>query len=449
MEKIWLIIQREYITRVRKKSFILLTLLGPLLMGGLFAGVIYMQTHSDKTISNIQVVDETQYAEYARTLKSSESVKYFADTASFSNAREKFNKVNFYGLLHIYQSAENKDSTVFQLYTEKLVSLGTVSRIEDDIQKIYDEQQLVKNNIDPLLLKSLHKSISISTKTLQGDGKGDSEVSAGAAAAIAFGGGILIYMFIFIYGAQVMRGVMEEKSSRIVEVIMSSVKPFQLMMGKIIGIALVALTQFILWGLLTMLVSTVVTSLMTDKEAMAQQIAQSQNSDGNKTGMANPGMNMQPGGNANQSLQVIEQFKSFNFGKIIGLFIFYFLFGYLLYASMFAAVGAAIDAETDVQQFMLPITIPLIFAYIAAASIISNPDSALGLWCSIIPFTSPIVMMVRVPYDPPMWQMLLSIFLLIITFITFTWIGAKIYRTGILMYGKKVTWKEMYKWLRY
>lgn len=190
MGKILLIIQREYITRVRKKSFIILTLLAPLLMGGVMAGFIYMQIHSDKTVSNIQVVDETQYASYARTLKSSESVKYFADTLPFAQARASFNKTEFYGLLHIYPSQEVKDSVVFQLYTEKLVSLGTMSRIEDDLQRIFDEQNLIKNNIDPLLLKSLKKNIQVNTRTLQTDSKNDADVSADIAAV-----SVIIYYF--------------------------------------------------------------------------------------------------------------------------------------------------------------------------------------------------------------------------------------------------------------
>lgn len=238
---------------------------------------------------------------------------------------------------------------------------------------------------------------------------------------------------------------MEEKSSRIVEVIMSSVKPFQLMMGKIIGIAMVALTQFILWALLTFGVAAVSISFMADKmgtskEAMAKQV-----------GTQQPGMGANPMMNADQleDNEIVKNLQAYDF-KSLGLaFVFYFLFGYLLYASLFAAVGAAVDAETDVQQFMLPITIPLIFAYIAAAAVMQNPDSPIGFWCSIFPFTSPIVMMVRMPFEPPAWEIALSMILLAITFILITMLAAKIYRTGILMYGKKVTWKELLKWLRY
>jgi len=257
--------------------------------------------------------------------------------------------------------------------------------------------------------------------------------------------GFLIYMFVFMYGSQVMRGVIEEKTSRIVEVIVSSVRPFQLMMGKIIGVALVGLTQFLLWVVLTFGLVSIAQAVFIDSvkvENMTQVV---------------------PGGTGNtlnDNEQVIDQgaaefsamfnsIKAINFPLVLGMFVFYFLGGYLLYAAMFAAIGAAVDNETDTQQFMLPVTIPLVLGIIVMVSAINNPNGSLAYWFSLIPFTSPIVMMVRIPFEVPIQDVIISAGLLIITFIFMVWLAAKIYRTGILMYGKKVNYRELWKWIRY
>jgi len=241
--------------------------------------------------------------------------------------------------------------------------------------------------------------------------------------------GILIYIFIFMYGTMVMRGVIEEKTNRIIEVIISSIKPFQLMMGKIIGVAMVGLTQFILWIILTMILLSVAELFFMDANSITN------------------GLN-----NQEKSLMITEitnLTNNINLIQILFSFLFYFLAGYLLYSSLFAAVGSAVDAEADTQQFILPVTIPLILAFILIQPIMDNPDGNLSFWMSIIPFTSPIVMMVRLPFGVPIWEILLSMFILIITFILTTWIAAKIYRVGILMYGKKATYKELLKWISY
>jgi len=248
----------------------------------------------------------------------------------------------------------------------------------------------------------------------------------------------MIYMFIVIYGAQVMSGVVQEKTSRIVEVIISSVKPFELMMGKIIGIAMVGLTQFFLWVLLTVVISTVAGSFIGGKvDANALQQANS------------IGIQATPTASPSQMQEMVAMLNGFDFAQIVVLFVLYFLGGYLLYASLFAAVGSAVDSETDTQQFSLPLTLPIIFAIYAAIYSAQNPDGPLALWCSMIPFTSPIVMMVRLPFGVPTWQIVLSLLILVLSFIGTTWMAGKIYRTGILMYGKKVTWKEMWKWVKY
>ena len=251
-------------------------------------------------------------------------------------------------------------------------------------------------------------------------------------------GGFLIYIFIFLYGAMVMRGVMEEKTSRIVEIIISSVKPIQLMMGKILGIALVGFTQFALWVSLTFVISSVATALLVSP------------ADLNPVDMANGSEMLIQEADMNHSglASVFEQLESINITFLLVMFLFYFIGGYLMYGSLFAAVGSAVDSETDSQQFMLPITIPLIFSFIALQTILENPDSSLAFWCSIIPFTSPIVMMGRLPFDPPLWELGLSMVLLIVGFIFTSWLAGRIYRVGILMYGQKVNYKTLWKWIK-
>ncbi|MFN5323709.1 MAG: ABC transporter permease, partial [Bacteroidota bacterium] len=255
------------------------------------------------------------------------------------------------------------------------------------------------------------------------------------------------YMSIFIYGTQVLRGVMEEKSNRIVEVIISSVKPFQLMLGKIVGIALVGLTQFLLWIVLTFTFSSVATSLFVDSNQIEQQMQQQVTPLGtpiDKSSGVPTASQMETGVE-----KVFDMVGSINFPLILGTFLFYFLGGYLLYASLFAAIGSAVDSDSDVQQFMLPVTIPMILSFVVAQNVMQSPDSTLAFWFSMIPLTSPIIMLVRVPFGVEAWELVLSMALLVGGFLFTTFLAGKIYRTGILLYGKKVTWKELGKWLFY
>ncbi|HNR20726.1 MAG TPA: ABC transporter permease [Bacteroidia bacterium] len=442
MNKILLIIKREYLTRVTKKSFIIMSILGPVLMGGLVAGFSYLAMNQGDAVSRIKVIDETKIL--ADKLVSSENIIFEKDTLPLEISRQIFNGNEYYGILYLPSTTIN-DSKQCVLYTEKQPNLTVVSFIESKLQKEVEAYKLSLAGIQKSTLDSIKTRVELQQKAVTVSGK-DKEFSAGATAVIGFGGGLLIYLFIFLYGVQVMRGVIEEKTNRIVEVIISSVKPFQLMMGKIVGIALVGLTQFMIWIVLTFAVTSVATALVTG------------NSNSMKTKMEQMN-NMQPmqktsgeefkGKEEFNIGSVAGIFSSLNFTKIIISFIFYFLFGYLMYSALFAAIGAAVDSETDTQQFMLPITIPLIFAYVVSTIVMQNPESKLGYWFSLIPFTSPVVMMVRMPFDPPWIDIIISMILLIAGFIFTTWIAARIYRTGILMYGKKVTWKEMGKWLFY
>jgi ABC-2 type transport system permease protein len=260
--------------------------------------------------------------------------------------------------------------------------------------------------------------------------------------------GILIYFFIFMFGAQVMRGVIEEKTNRIVEVIISSVKPFQLMMGKIIGVGMVGLTQFLLWVVLTFGIVTVVTSSFIPKnvkQSATEQIIK-QNKAYSPDQIPEQVISQNKEGGVNE---VMDALNSVDFPVMIGAFIFFFVFGYLLYAALFAAIGGAVDNEADTQQFMLPITVPLILAIVMAQYVIQDPDGAVSFWFSIIPFTSPVIMMIRIPFGVPIYEVILSMVLLLLGFLGTTWLAGKIYRTGILMYGKKVNYRELWKWLRY
>lgn len=440
MNKIWLIIQREYFTRVKKKSFIIMTILGPLLMGGLMAGFVYLSLNQGDSISEIKVVDETGVL--ASRLKNSKTIIFKTDTMPIEISRHLFNPNEDYGILYLPKNTLHSSGSAV-LFTEKQPNLTVVSYLETELQSNIENIKLTQAGIQKSTLDSIKTNVSLQQKPVDPTGK-DKEFSAGLTAGIGFAGGLLIYLFIFMYGVQVMRGVIEEKTNRIVEVIISSVKPFQLMMGKIIGIAMVGLTQFLLWIILTMAVTSVATGMLVGKDQ--QKLFEMQKQQQHQM-MQGADVNSQTETLNTSNLDIAGMFKGFNITKILLCFVFYFLGGYLLYSALFAAIGAAVDSETDTQQFMLPITIPLIFAYVVSTIVMSNPESKLGYWFSIIPFTSPIVMMVRMPFDPPLTDIIISMVLLIAGFIFTTWIAARIYRTGILMYGKKPTYKELGKWL--
>ncbi|MEO5570078.1 MAG: ABC transporter permease [Bacteroidia bacterium] len=442
MSIIGLIIKREYLTRVKKKSFIIMTILGPLLMGGFIAFYIYLAMNQGDTVSKIKVIDET--SELFPKLKSSNTIIFEKDTMPIEIARKIFNSNDYYAILYIPSNTfENADSIT--MFTEKQPSLTVSDYVENNLQKQLEEYKLNKAGINKATLDSIKTKVNLVQKAV--DDKGNKEFSAGLTAGIGFAAGLLIYLFIFIYGIQVMRGVIEEKTNRIVEVIISSVRPFQLMMGKIIGIAFVGLTQFLLWIVLTSAVTSAVSSVMVGKNEKAKEKMEQFKNPGNSV---NKNFHSQ-----SKNIDISKQFdlskilESLNLTKILFAFLFYFLGGYLLYSALFAAVGSAVDSDTDVQQFMLPVTLPLIFGYIVSTIVMANPESSLGFWCSIIPFTSPIVMMVRMPFDPPWFDIILSMIMLILGFIGTTWIASRIYRTGILMYGKKPSWKELGKWLFY
>ncbi|MFM6954201.1 MAG: ABC transporter permease [Sphingobacteriaceae bacterium] len=434
MNKILLIIQREYLSRVKKKSFLLMTFLVPALIIGMYGLIAYLSVNGADKATEVRVYDDSGI--FASAFKNTGTVSFSTSNTSLNDAKKEAaaNEDGF--ILHIPSDIEKTGKV--ELFSKKKVGLSALSNINSQLNEILRNKELKDAGIDATTLENIKPDISIDSKELTAEGEKDS--SAGAAYAIGFAAAILIYMSLFIYGAQVMRGVIEEKTSRIVEVVISSVKPFQLMMGKIIGIGLVGLTQFTLWIVLsTTLVGTAGKILLKDKvNTIKTELVGGKQNKAIVEASNNPGM------------AVINAVKTLNLPYIFACFLVYFLGGYLIYSALFAAVGSAVDNETETQQFMLPITLPLLFTYIMSFSfIINNPDSTLSFWLSIIPFTSPIAMMVRLPFGVPDWQLALSMILLIGGFVCTTWIASRIYRVGILMYGKKANFKELGKWLFY
>ncbi len=440
MSKINLIIKREYTTRVMKKSFILLTFLTPILMVGMVSLIVYLGTIKDDKIKTIVVVDKTGL--YKDVLQSNESYTFqFTDATVDELKKQEEQESDFAAVLYITDDLI-KNASAATLYSEKQVNLELKTYVAGLLNKYIEEQKLAAYNI-PNLKEMVEKSkTDIDMKTIKWseDGK-DKEASAELAILIGMITAFIIYMFIVIYGAQVMSGVVQEKTNRIVEVMISSVKPFELMMGKIIGIALVGLTQVLLWVLLTVAIGAGVSTFVGgDIDPASIQKMQE---------MQQMGQMNVPAGVNGEIADFMSSVAGLNFTQLIILFVVYFLGGYLLYASLFAAIGSAVDNETDTNQFSFPVMIPIIFAIYAGIFAAENPEGPLAFWCSMIPFTSPIVMMVRLPFDVPAWELALSISILILSFVGTTWMAGKIYRTGILMYGKKITWGEMWKWLKY
>ncbi|MEI6524182.1 MAG: ABC transporter permease [Bacteroidota bacterium] len=436
-KKILLIIQREFLSRVKKRSFLIMTILGPVLMAGVILSRFWLEMIPEEP-QTIAIVDETKL--FNGKLIENEGVKF-----EFLNKEIILAKKDFYTIdnnILLYIPSNILQGQAIQVYYKKQPSLEIVSYIQSQVNTKLQDFKLLASGIDQEKLAQTKTKVKVlSTKVAE---SGEEETSNSALKIIiGFLGGFLIYLFVFLYGSQVMRGVIEEKSNRIIEVIISSVKPFELMMGKIIGIACVGLLQFLLWVILTFGFSSLAMNFFASKNYNAKTVEQTFKSNSSvQQNISEPEIDI----SASETLQSLAKI---DFVLIISLFIFYFLGGYLLYGALFAAIGAAVDNEADTQQFILPITAPLIIAFIAAQVVIKDPESQMAFWFSIIPFTSPVVMMVRIPFGIPIWQVGLSMILLVAGFIFTTWFAAKIYRTGILMYGKKPTFKELSKWLFY
>ncbi len=454
MSKISVIIQREYSTRVRKKSFIIMTILAPLLMAAIFIVPTLIMTNESQEFKKIAVVEDGSDL-FREAIPSTDDAEFvYLENVDIDEIKSNFSEAGYYGILYISPLVVNVPNAV-QLISKKQPPLNLTTYISSVMEKEIEKQKLLAYDIENLdeILKNVRSRVSI--QTIRIDDAGEvKETSTGVAMVMAYLGGFLMYMLVFIFGSQVMRGVIEEKTNRVVEVLVSSVKPVELMMGKIIGIALVGLTQFLIWIALTIGVATVLTKVIASKSETVIETVQSM-PQSIVSGELNEQMSQASAQQASLNPQlaelmgILKTLKNQSWGLILFSFIFYFLSGYLLYASIFAAIGSAVDNETETQQFMLPVTIPIILALMVAMGTMQNPESSLAFWFSIIPLTSPIVMMARIPFEVPAWELALSMGLMVVTFVAFVWMAAKIYRTGILMYGKKTSYKELWKWLKY
>lgn len=427
-----------------------MTILAPILMAAIIILPTVLMMNQSGDFKKIAVIEDNSDL-FKGVIKNTKDAEFvYLENTKIDDLKKNFAQAGYYGILYISPDVVNIPDAV-QLISKKQPPIGLLSHIESSLEKEIERQKLQAYNIQNLdeIMKNIETKVSIQTKKIDETGvvKG---TSTGIAMALAYILGFLMYMLVFIFGAQVMRGVIEEKTSRVVEVIISSVKPVQLMMGKIVGIALVGLTQFLIWIILTAGVVTVVKTTILGKNNVSE-LAQSMP----QNMMVGDQQTQEAVAKASGSPELAEFSKMFDnamsqpWGLIIISFIFYFITGYLLYASVFAAIGSAVDNETETQQFMLPVTIPIILALMVAMGTMQNPESPMSFWFSLIPLTSPIVMMARIPFGVPYWQIGVSMLLMVVTFIAFVWMAAKVYRTGILMYGKKTSWKEMWKWLKY
>jgi len=436
MNKLKLIIEREFLAKVRNKTFIIMTLLSPLIMIGMIALVAFLTKSSIEKKSTIAFVDESGFFTKIDSLDSNTIHFENLTEIGLDKAKVIVSESNQEGLLFIpKRNSIQEVANDIQFFSKDSPGMVTIAELESIIEKKLKNERMLQLNIDIEKLKKSKVNVDINLSNFSGEKS--SKLINGIKIGLGMGAGYMIMMFIIIYGAMVMRSVIEEKTSRIVEVIISSVKPFQLMLGKILGTAAAGLTQFFIWGIILfigLLISSFVFGVDLSGSANTSQIPEEQ---------------MQALTQSEGQFIISEIFNLPLFSMFI-LFILYFLFGYLLYSSIYAAIGASVDNETDTQQFMLPVIMPLIIGvYVGFATVINDPHGTVATVFSMIPFTSPIVMLMRIPFGVPWWQILISLLILFGTFLCVVWIASKIYRVGILMYGKKISYKEIYKWLKY
>ncbi len=431
MNKIWLITQREFLNRVQKKSFLIATILIPLIFPAIIGLLVYIAKEQDKHAEKevVHYIDES-----ALFTPDSSKFVFKKFTGSLEGAKTAYRATDDFGLLYI-PKLNISDPKGIVLYTKISPSMEDISSIENLFEAQLKDLKMQRMRIDQKLLDSLKTNVNISTVSFTESGQEKSNNSI-ILSGIGMAGGILMYMFIFIYGAQIMQGIIEEKTSKVVEVIVSSVKPFQLMMGKILGLASVGLLQFLIWIILMSTLTFVVVDMVGVDSPQQQAMQQ-----------ISPEAAAQQAAAVSKTAEVINEFTSLPWMQIGISFLFYFLGGYLLYGALFAAVGSAVDSPAEAQQFMFPITIPMLISYMSLFMfILKDPHGPISVWLSIIPITSPIAMMGRIGFGVPFWQLALSVVLLIGGFILTTWVAGRVYRVGILMHGTKVNYKVLAKW---
>lgn len=432
MRNLKLIIKREYLARVRNKTFVVMTFLSPLILVGMIFLVAYLSMLNNDVQHTIGVYDETGM--FSSELEDSESIDFIdLSNISLEDAKLLVEEKEYAGVIHIPNIENNFElAESIMFYGKESPSLGILQKIEQTITEKLTKRELISRGVDISKIESAETKVSIKIQNFEG------ELTSKMSNYIKmfFGGaaGYLLMMFIIIYGNMVMRSVIEEKTNRIIEIIVSSVKPIQLMLGKILGTSLAGITQFAIWvilgGILLFVAASVSGMDLIAPPAQAQQeLEQISN---------------------NEVQQLILDIANLPMATLLISFLIYFIGGYFLYSAIYAAIGAAVDSETDTQQFMFPIILPLMLGiYVGFFSVIENPHGSVSTIFSMIPLTSPIVMLMRIPFGVPWWELAISILLLIITNAGVLWLAAKIYRVGILMYGKKPTYKELYKWLKY
>lgn len=455
--KILTIIGREYSTRVRKKTFIILTVVTPFLIAALVALPFLLGAIKDTNQKTIFIVDQTH--QYEQLFKDTPQYHFQTSTAVDKSFQDE--ETDPQGVLLISGNlARNPNAAV--MYSREEVQLDLRNTIEGILSKKIRDEKLTSYNVPELenIIADVQQDFTLQTRKWSDDGT-DTESSFDAAMIVGLVFTLLIYMFVMTYGSMVMQGVMEEKTNRIIEVMVSSVKPFQLMMGKILGVLLVGLTQILIWGIMLVILISALTYAFGG-EATTNALAQSQQpvsaaviqqgaGAAPAAAIAAADVNV-PAPDVSESdagASFLNQMSGIPVMEIAIMFILYFLGGYLLYASLYAACGAAVNSPEDSSQFMMPLILIMIFALYGAIGSMENTNGPLAFWASLFPFTSPIVMMIRVPFNIPLWQEILSLVILYGTALLFVWIGARIYRVGILMYGKKPTFRELWKWLRY
>ncbi len=431
MNNIGLIIAREYLTRVKKKSFIIMTFLAPLLFVGIFALIFWLSDQGGEN-KNIEVLDESGL--FPELFVSDDDETYIYIDTPLDSAKKHVENGIIDGLIYIPEFSNLDDTEGVLFYAPGNPSISLVGSIERRIENELESIKLLRSGLTQEILDGLESDVSIHSINLSSSGE-EKDSSSGTATGVGYVAAFMIYMFIFIYGAQCMRGVIEEKTSRIVEVIISSVRPFHLMMGKVIGIAAVGFTQLLMWIVLTGVLGSVGINVFSARMEASQQMTNAieQSAD----------IQAQP---ENPIDDIMKSVNSINIPLTLGAFVFYFICGYLLYSALFAAVGSAVDSDADAQQFMFPITIPLIAAIASLGAVLIEPHGTFAFWMSMIPFTSPVVMMMRVPFGVPLWELGLSMVLLVAGFVFTIWLASRIYRIGILMHGTKVNYKVLAKW---
>jgi ABC-2 type transport system permease protein len=443
MNKIGLIIGREIKSKLTNKTFIVMTFLTPLIFIGAL-GLIIWTAMPEKIEQNVLVVDEGKM--FANTLNGNDFVTFTFADMDIQKAQEIFPNSDYTAILQTYTGADGTIMNKARVLYKKNPGLAFRTYLQNEMERIYYEQKLKANNIDPTVIAHARQPMNIEMKPVDENGAVD---NGDVIQIFSFAMGLIMMLFILLYGMMVFRSVMEEKTNRIVEVIVSSVRPFELMIGKIIGVAIVGIIQFVTTVLITTLLTTILSGIfMKDMMAMKERF-DAQNALVKKQGIQANLENVETYKDSQKIFEAMDQLKGINYTQIGIYFVLFFIGGYLFYSSLLAAIGSAVDSESDSQQFMLPIMLPLMIGYFLAIKIMISPESNAVTIGSFVPFTSPIVMMARLPQGVPPWQVFTSLAILYVSFIGTTWFAGKVYRTGILMYGKKTSWREIFKWLRY